>query len=103
MCDSTKFAITHKFAGVRDDKGKSPLDRAMEDVYETEGSPEVAYYLMSCGCDRDEETLADLLCGACQRSKLSIVKDLVEQHKLDPNSEFQWLSYSIGQCEGYLS
>ena len=62
----------------------------MKDVYDTEGCPEVAHYLMSCGCDSDEKTLAELLCGACKRGKLSIVKDLVEQHKIDPNSEFQW-------------
>ena len=72
---------------MRDDKGKSPLDRAMEDMYFTEGCPEVAHYLMSHGFDSDEETLAKLLCAASQWGKLTIVKDLVEQHKLDPKSE----------------
>ena len=79
----------HNFAGVRDDERKSPLDRTMEGVYYDEGCPEVAHYLMSCGCCSDEKTLTELLCGACRRGKLSIVKELVEQHNLDPNSEFQ--------------
>ena len=72
---------------MRDDNGKSPLDRAMERVYYTEGCPEVAHYLMSHGFVGDIETLAKLLCGACRWGKLAIVKDLVEQHKLDPKSE----------------
>ena len=75
------------FAGVRDDNGKSPLDLAMERVYYSEGFLEVAHYLMSHGFDSDKETLAKLLCGACLWGKLAIVKDLVEQHKLDPKSE----------------
>ena len=88
VCNSTYPVITHiKFAGVRDDKGKSPLDRAMENVYYTEGCPEVAHYLMSHGFDSDEETLAKLLCGACWWGKLAMVKELVEEHKLDPKSE----------------
>ena len=91
VCDSTHSVIvTHNLAGVRNDDGESPLDLAMEDVYDTEGCPEVVHYLMSHGCDRDEKTLVELLCGACRRGKKSIVKYLVEQHKLDPSSEFQW-------------
>ena len=75
---------------MRDDEGKSPLDRAMEDVYYTEGCAEVAHYLLTHGCDSDEEMLKELLCGACRGGKLSLVKELVEKYKLDPNSEFQW-------------
>ena len=78
MCD---------FAGVRDDEGKSPLDRAMENVYDTDGCAEVAHYLMSHGCDSDEKTRIKLLCGACRRGKLDVVKELVKQHNLDPKSE----------------
>ena len=89
VCDLTYFVITRNiiFAGVRDDKGKSPLDRAVENVYYTEGCPEVAHYLMSHGFDSDEKTLTKLLCGACRCGKLAIVKELVEEHKLDPKSE----------------
>ena len=72
---------------MRDDKGKSPLDRAMEDMYFTEGCSEVAHYLMSHGFDSDKETLTKLLCGACRWRKLAMIKELVEQHKLDPKSE----------------
>ena len=76
---------------MRDDKGMLPLERAMENVYTNKGCPEVAHYLMRHGCDSNKKTITELLCGACTRGKLNIVKDLVEQHKLDPNSEFHWL------------
>ena len=85
VCNSIHSVTT--LAGVRDDKGKSPLDRAMENVFSTKGCPEVAHYLMSHGFDSDKETIAKLLCGACQWGKLAIVKDLVKQHKLNPKSE----------------
>ena len=75
------------FADVRDEEGKSPLDITMENMY-IEGCPEVAHYLMSHGSsDSDEKTLTKLLSGACRRGKLDIVKELVEQQKLDPKSE----------------
>ena len=59
----------------------------MANVYDTKGCPEVAHYLMSWSGDSSEETRIKLLCGACRRGKLDIVKDLIEQHNLDPNSE----------------
>ena len=61
----------------------------MENVY-AEGCPEVAHYLMSHGWNSDEKILTELLCGACRRGNLRIVKELVEQYQLNPNSEFQW-------------
>ena len=73
---------------MRDDEGKSPLNRVIENVH-SEGFPEVAHYLMNFGCDIDGEILTKLLLGACRRGKLDIVKELVDRHKLDPNSEFQ--------------
>ena len=85
VCNSIHSVTT--FAGVSDDKGRSPLDRAMENVFSSKGCLGVAQYLMSHGFDSDKETLAKLLCGACRWGKLAIVKDLVEQHKLDPKSE----------------
>ena len=91
VCELTLYIVN--FSGVRDDNGKSPLDRAMENniMYRIEGCPEVAHYLMSHGFDSDKETLARLLCGACRWGKLAIVKDLVEQHKIDPKSKLLYI------------
>ena len=73
-------------AGVRDDKGWSPLDCALEDVYFDEDSVDIVHYLISCGCGGDKER-GRLLCGACYYGNLDMVKELVEQLELDPNSE----------------
>ncbi len=73
---------------MRDDEGQSPLDRALENLDDyDEGCVDVALYLMSRGCACGDEERAKLLCGACQWVKLDVVKELVEQHKVDPRSE----------------
>ncbi len=41
---------------------------------------------MSRGCGSHEDK-AKLLCGASYWGKLGVVKELVEQHKVDPKSE----------------
>ena len=69
---------------MRDDEGQSPLDKAVVGVYED--CVDVALYLMSRGCGGDEDK-AKLLCRACRSGKLGVVKELVEQHKVDPKSE----------------
>ena len=81
---------------VQDESGESPLDIVMEYI-EVAGYPDedgdgppdalgVARYLISRGCGGDKER-EKLLCGACYWDKLDMVKELVEQHKVDPNSE----------------
>ncbi len=70
---------------MRDDEGQSPLDIALGRLY-IDGYVDVALYLMSRGCGGDEDK-AKLLCRACRRGKLGVVKELVEQHKVDPKSE----------------
>ncbi len=72
---------------VRDDEGQSPLDLALEDLYDNDGCVDVALYLMSRGCACGDEDKAKLLCAACYCGMLSAVKELVEQHKFDPKSE----------------
>ena len=72
---------------MRDDEGRSPLDIALEDLYGNEGCVDVALYLMSCGYACGDEDKAKLLCAACYWGKLDVVKELVEQHKVDPKSE----------------
>ncbi len=71
---------------MRDGKGQSPLDIALDDLYDNEGCVDVALYLMSRGCGRDEDK-AKLLCEACWLGKLDAVKELVELHKVDAKSE----------------
>ena len=65
---------------LRDDKGRSPLDLALV-LYR---SVDVALYLINHGCGDDQDK-AKLLCEACGQNRLDIVKELVEDHGLDPN------------------
>ena len=71
---------------MQNDNGQSPLDYALKDVLKYEFSFDAAHYLISRGCGGDKER-GKLLCGACHHGKLDMVKELVEQHKVDPNSE----------------
>ena len=73
-------------AGVQDDEGRSPLDCALEKMYEIEGCVDTVHYLIGRGCGGDKER-GQLLWGACRHGNLVMVKELVEQHKVDPNSE----------------
>ncbi len=73
---------------MRDDEEQSPLDNAMECLDDCEGCVDVALYLMSRGCARGDEDKAELLCAACHFGKLGVVKELVEQYKVDPNSKY---------------
>ncbi len=68
--------------------GQSPLDKALDKLYmyDDDGCVDVALYLMSRGCGGDEDK-AKFLCRACYCGKLGAVKELVEQHKVDPKSE----------------
>ena len=75
-------------AGVRDDEGESPLNIAVTNQYEESGCADIALYLMNHGCTCSDEDKAELLCKACYWGKLDVVKELVEQHKVDPNSEY---------------
>ncbi len=69
---------------MRDDEGQSPLDIAVGGVYEV--CMDVALYLMNRGCGGDEDK-AKLLCRACWCGRLGVVKELAEQHKVDPKSK----------------
>ena len=71
-------------AGVRN--GQSLLDQALDEGSEDNG--DVGLYLIKhhgCGNDQDK---AKLLCQACEWKNLDVVKELVEQHKVDPNGEY---------------
>ena len=73
-------------AGLRDGYGRSPLDVALDK--DSEENCNVGFYLIyhhGCG---DEQDKAKLLCKACDRGNLDVVKELVEQHNMDPNGEY---------------
>ena len=46
----------------------------------------IALYLINHGL-HDEQHKAKLLCVACKWGNLDVVKELVEQHNVDPNGE----------------
>ena len=80
-------------ADVRDISGQSPLDCSLEHGYsdkalenrdKIEGCVDIALYLMNHGCDGNQEK-GDVLFGACYWGRLDMVKELVEQHKVDPS------------------
>ena len=70
------------YTGVRNDKGESPLDHALECM--NEGCVDVSLYLLSPGYGGDKEKIK-LLNGACEWGELNVVKDLIEQQKVDPS------------------
>ena len=48
----------------------------------------VGLYLIKCHGFGDERDKARLLCKVCEWGRLDMVKELVEQHNVDPNGEF---------------
>ena len=75
-------------AGVQDDEGQSLLDITLEnrDYDFPDDSLNTTLYLMTHGYGGDEDKVK-VLCKACYWGKLDVVKELVEQHKVDPNGE----------------
>ncbi|XP_064387909.1 alpha-latroinsectotoxin-Lt1a-like isoform X2 [Halichondria panicea] len=77
-----KYKVDPK--NVKDSEGQSPLDRALEFLYEYDDCVYVALYLMNRGCGGDEDIKDDLLYAACCKGKLELVKELIEQHEVNP-------------------
>ena len=73
-------------ADLKDDKGESPLDVALNEDNFT-----AAYYLISCGYGSSDDK-AKLLCMACKEGKIKAVTELVEKHKVDVIREYLYLS-----------
>ena len=80
---SHKFYIFTPLTDIRDDEGQSPLDVALA----FSRSFGIALYLINHGCCDDRDR-AKLLCEASQENRLAIVKELVEDHGLDPNGKY---------------
>ncbi len=86
---------------VKDDEGMSPLDIALEDVYVyVYARYEVPLYLVRCGCGSAEDK-AKLLRVACKHGELDVVKELVEQYKVDPNGEIS-LNVATIRAENFM-
>ena len=68
---------------MRYDEGQSPLDIALD--CEDENGPhfDISVYLIAHGYGDDKER-ANVLAKACLWGRLDVVKELVEQHKIDP-------------------
>ena len=77
------FLSTFPITGVQDD-GESPLDKALDGHYSEHF--DIALYLINNGYGNEQDK-AKLLCKGCSSGKLDVVKELVEQHKVDPTGE----------------
>ena len=73
-------------AGVRDANGRSPLNAALDEESNWDNGRVGLYLIKHHGCV-DEQDKARLLCKACKEGNLDVVKELVEQHDVDPNGE----------------
>ena len=83
------MSVTLIHTDVRDDKGQSPLNLALEDLYYDEADEDridFALYLINHGCGDDEDK-DKFLCKACGWGRLDVVKELVEKHDRDPKGE----------------
>ena len=82
--------ILHTFTtGVRDGHGDSLVDTTLTNMYgydDPDHGLDIALYLTNHGVG-DEQDKARLLCEACEWGKVDVVKELVEQHNVDPNGE----------------
>ena len=76
------------YVALKNGKGQTPLDKVLDDdtIGETgsEDFPEVALYLIKCGCPEGSEDKRKILRAACRWGKLDTIKELVEQFKVDP-------------------
>ena len=82
---------------MRDDHGRSPLDRVLEVVDDEDVLRyrlNLCLYLINHGCGGDEGKVK-LMFEACFWRNLDVVKKLVELHKVDPNGE---CIYCSTQC-----
>ena len=74
-------------SGVRDGQGRSLVDTTLDEFDDRDLRLDIALFLTNHGVD-DEQDKARLLCEACKRGNLDVVKELVEQHNVDPNGEY---------------
>ena len=77
--------------GVGDDQGCSLVDTTLAHILSNEHDIycglDTACYLINHGVD-DQQDKANVLCEACKWGNLDVVKELVEQHNVDPSGEY---------------
>ncbi len=76
---------------MKDDQGQSPLDIVLDELDDLDDDSgdyvDVALYLMNHGCAYADEVKVMLMFVACLYGMLGVVKELVEQFKVDLKSE----------------
>ena len=88
---SNELILYTSTTGVQDGQGRSLVDTTLTNMYEYYDGPDrglgIALFLINHGVD-DEQDKAELLYKACDWGNLDVVKELVEQHNVDPNGEY---------------
>ena len=90
------FTIT---IDVRNRNGQTPLDKVLDyfTLFETssEDFPDVALYLIDCGCPEGNGDKAKILRAACRWGKLDMLKELIEQFKVDPKGNLYTCTHAV--------
>ena len=85
MSQYKMFTIT---IDVKNGEDQTPLDKALHynTLFQTgsEDFPDVALYLINCGCPEGSKDRLKILRGACRWGKLAMIKELIEQLKVVP-------------------
>ena len=67
--------------GILDNEGRSALEKSQ--IYAD--FVDIALCLIRAGCAGSDKERAKVLCRACFNGRLDAMKELVEQHKVDPS------------------
>ena len=78
--DISLLRVCFLYAGILDNDGGSALEKVPLCV----GDVDISLCLIKAGCRGDKERVK-VLCRACCLGRLDVVKELVEQHKVDPS------------------
>ena len=73
-------------ADIRDSNGRSSLDLALNSFGPRDDLLDLPLYLINSGYG-DMEKKAELLFRGCYYGKLDVVKEMVEQHNVDPKGD----------------
>ena len=82
------FGLLSLYVGVRYDDTLLLLTEGMDrhDDFDSDEYFDLALYLVNHGFGSNEGRV-NILCKACDWGELDVVKELVKQHKVDPNGE----------------
>ena len=87
------FSSTH--SDLKDNEGETPLNKVLGYTYLDlrEDLVDLSLSLVTRGCGSEKDK-GNLLCVACYMSKLDVIKELVELHKVEPSGELIILYHS---------